>query len=274
MKEILGFGIAGNFAFHLEQAGEFKDFIEVGTDDKYAPKGIFPFFLPGFSGYLGNFCFNNTTLVLPKDKDLNVQIEAEIALRCEILYKNGLVDRIVPKSFMAFNDASIRNNKTATKISQKKNFSSGSKGCGNEITIDQFNENGICQNYSLVSFLRSGDEFFRYGECAKLSTYSYFYDKLLEWIKDTFNSQKDFSVLENLSEILKKTGYKKDIIIAIGATRYEKKGENRFLVSGDEIFVVAFNHEMYNLRYIEDLVYNDEDLNRLVGVSTLKQVVK
>ena len=42
MKEIIGFGIAGNFALHLEQAGEADDFALVKTDDEYAPKGIFP----------------------------------------------------------------------------------------------------------------------------------------------------------------------------------------------------------------------------------------
>ena len=47
MKEIIGFGIAGNFALHLEQAGEADDFALVKTDDEYAPKGIFPFYVNG-----------------------------------------------------------------------------------------------------------------------------------------------------------------------------------------------------------------------------------
>ena len=47
VSEILGFGIAGNFALHLEQAGEADDFALVKTDDEYAPKGIFPFYQMG-----------------------------------------------------------------------------------------------------------------------------------------------------------------------------------------------------------------------------------
>jgi len=46
LKEFIGFGVAGNFAHHLEQAGEASDFVNVEVDDENAPKGIFPFYLP------------------------------------------------------------------------------------------------------------------------------------------------------------------------------------------------------------------------------------
>ena len=42
-------GVAGNFAHHLEQAGELEDFKDVVTATPDAPKGIFPFYLP--NGY-------------------------------------------------------------------------------------------------------------------------------------------------------------------------------------------------------------------------------
>lgn len=45
-KKFLGLGIAGNFALHLDQAGEAEDFKDVITTEEAAPKGIFPFFLP------------------------------------------------------------------------------------------------------------------------------------------------------------------------------------------------------------------------------------
>ena len=41
-ESIIGFGIAGNFAHHLEQAGESADFVDVVVDDADAPKGNLP----------------------------------------------------------------------------------------------------------------------------------------------------------------------------------------------------------------------------------------
>ena len=38
----IGLGVAGNFAGHLEQAGEAADFVAVKVDDKVAPKALFP----------------------------------------------------------------------------------------------------------------------------------------------------------------------------------------------------------------------------------------
>lgn len=272
MNEIIGFGIAGNFALHLEQAGEADDFVLVKTDDEYAPKGIFPFYVNGHDSFLGRYCIDNNILHLPKDKNLNVQMEPEIALRCILEYENNKVINIKPVKFCAFNDASVRNDKTASKISQKKNFSTGSKGLGNEIEIDKFSTGGICDNYSLVSFLQSKDEFIRYGECAKLSGYSYFYQKLLEWIKDKLNTQQDYAVLENLSNILKDANYPKEMIITIGATRYEEAGKNRYLQSGDICYVVAFDHIKFNLDTITNAIKSGSQLPS--DVSVLRQEVR
>ena len=48
-NQVIGLGVAGNFAGHLEQAGESADFVDVVVADQNAPKGIFPFYLPGGS---------------------------------------------------------------------------------------------------------------------------------------------------------------------------------------------------------------------------------
>ena len=48
-KNIATFGVAGNFTGHLEQAGEAADFINLKVQDKSAPKGVFPTFLPDCS---------------------------------------------------------------------------------------------------------------------------------------------------------------------------------------------------------------------------------
>ena len=42
-----GFGVAGNFAGHLEQAGEAVDFTNVESAGN-APKGIFPWYVPWY----------------------------------------------------------------------------------------------------------------------------------------------------------------------------------------------------------------------------------
>ncbi|MBT6492303.1 MAG: hypothetical protein HOK97_21210, partial [Deltaproteobacteria bacterium] len=45
-SKTIGFGVAGNFTGHLEQAGEASDFLDVKVSEAAAPKGIFPFYIP------------------------------------------------------------------------------------------------------------------------------------------------------------------------------------------------------------------------------------
>ncbi len=54
LTTLVGFGVAGNFAGHLEQAGEAADFVRVAADlpggapgVAEPPKGIFPWYIPG-----------------------------------------------------------------------------------------------------------------------------------------------------------------------------------------------------------------------------------
>jgi len=48
LKGAIGLGVAGNFAGHLEQAGEAGDFVGVEAEAG-APKGVFPFYVPGLT---------------------------------------------------------------------------------------------------------------------------------------------------------------------------------------------------------------------------------
>ena len=48
-NDIPGFGVAGNFTGHLEQAGESPDFVAIKTAEHKAPKGVFPFYIPSDS---------------------------------------------------------------------------------------------------------------------------------------------------------------------------------------------------------------------------------
>ncbi len=257
LNKMLGLGLAGNFANHLEQAGESNDFACIVGDDECAPKGIFPFFVPQSSGFLGRFCFDNNAVILPADKSLKVQAEAEMGLVCEIIYnENKSVQNIIPTHFMAFNDASIRNDKNATKLSQKKNFSLGSKGfSANQIAIpnNDFTQGGICDNYSIVSFIKTNGVLEQYGELSRLDSYSYFYENLTRWIIKKLNSQDDFGVLESLPNILRSANYPTHALIAVGATRYTAQNEHRFLQEGDIVSVIIFNHNKYSFEFITNL---------------------
>lgn len=59
LKTWFGFGVAGNFAGHLDQAGEAGDFATVAAQEG-APKGIFPWYVPGLDGQLGEFPLSTT----------------------------------------------------------------------------------------------------------------------------------------------------------------------------------------------------------------------
>lgn len=266
-KNIPCFGIAGNFAQHLEQAGEASDFAGLKREQG-APKGIFPFYIPGNSSFLGRYPLDDKRLKIPQNAQ--VQAEPEIALRLALSYDEKGICELKPLSFMSFNDASVRGVK-APKISHKKNFSSASRGAGNEISIDNFRAGGLCDDFSLVSFLRSESEFLQYGECAKLSEYGYFYERLLEWIKATLNSQKDEAVLENLAPFFETKP--KEALIALGATRYEQNMENRYFKAGDEVYIIAFNHKKYSLADIAKLA-KDDKISANDDISVLKQRIE
>ena len=247
MKNYIGFGIAGNFAHHLDQAGEANDFVNVKTDEDNAPKGIFPFYVPNDKSYKGIYPLNNNVIKHPRVENGNLQMEPEIALICEIEYDtNNKVKNIIPKKFTAYNDCSIRK-ENAKKISEKKNWGENTKGISSKmIDIDKFRKGGVLDTYHIASFLKRDGKIYEYGEDSPALTYNYFYDKLIKWIIEKLNNQKDFGPLENLSNDLKTANYPKNMIISIGATSYTKFGENTFLEIGDEIYVVIYDNKIYS----------------------------
>ncbi|MDA7817600.1 DUF5718 family protein [Sulfurimonas sp.] len=243
-KDFLGLGIAGNFALHLDQAGEAEDFKDIITADEAAPKGMFPFYLPqpvkNAKEILNTYPLSSDTIKLPQE-DVNVQAEPEVGLTCKIEYVDGNISKIIPTHFGAYNDCSIRV-KGASKISDKKNWGKSSKGISNNlIAIDKFELGGIMDDYSICSFLRRDGEVHAYGEDVELSGYSYFYNKLLDWMSNQINTQKDFGPLEPLSEYISTCNYPSEAIISIGATRYTPYGESTFLKNADEVIIVVYN---------------------------------
>ena len=241
LEDAIGLGVAGNFAHHLEQAGELKDFENVITAEADAPKGIFPFYLPGSDSFLGLYSIGTDTLDLP-DYEANAQVEPEIAVLFDVVYNaNREVVDLVAKQFTTFNDCTIRK-EGAKKISEKKSWGVNSKGIGGKwIAIDKFEEGGVMDHYHLCSFVKRDGVVHPYGVDAPLLGYSYFYGKLKTWLIDKMNTQEDFGPLEDISAHLKACSYPKQALISIGATAYAEFGEKNYLQSGDEVYVIAYD---------------------------------
>lgn len=244
-KSFIGLGVAGNFALHLEQAGESADFKDILTEDPNGPKGMFPFYVPNREGQLGLYPISSDTIFLP-DEACNVQPEPEVALICDFEYDSeGNITDITPKFFGAYNDCSLRK-EGAAKISHKKNWGTASKGLSSTlIPIDTFEKGGVMDTYRIASFLRREGMLMRYGEDVELLGYSFFYGKLIEWMKKQINTQSDFGPLEQIREYLRDAKNPKQAIISIGATRYTRFGEINFLQEGDEVIVVVYDNAKY-----------------------------
>lgn len=270
-KNHIGLGIAGNFALHLEQAGESADFANVITEDPNGPKGIFPFYIPGKDGYLGIYPLSHDTICLPRE-ECNVQMEPEVGLVCDLIYnESGSIASIIPKQFGAYNDCSLRK-EGVPKISLKKNWGTNTKGVSSTlIDIDRFEDGGVMDHFRIASFLRRDGMTMRYGEDVELQGYSYFYKKLLDWLILQVNTQKDFGPLEEVCWYIKDAGNPTKMLISIGATRYTHFGETTFLQEGDEIVVVVYDNNLYCLNPMMMMV-NRGELD-VPGVSALVQKV-
>lgn len=273
-KNYIGLGIAGNFALHLDQAGEAEDFKDVITEDEAAPKGMFPFYLPkpvaAAKDILNTYPLDADYIKLP-DEDVNVQAEPEVGLVCELEYTGEKLVAIKPTHFGAYNDCSIRV-KGASKISDKKNWGESSKGLSNTLfEIDSFSNGGIMDKFSIASFLRRGNEVHAYGEDVELNGYSYFYTKLTDWMVNQISTQEDFGPLEDLISYISECEQPSKAIISIGATRYTKYGETTFLKPQDEVIIVVYDNTKHSASEISkrviDSVYTDDTM------SVLKQKV-
>jgi hypothetical protein len=273
LKNHIGFGIAGNFAHHLDQAGEAGDFIHVEVEEAHAPKGIFPFYLPGNSSFLGTFPLSSKTIIHPRTDNGNLQLEPEVALVCEVRYEQERVLGIIPQFFTAYNDCSIRK-EGAKKISEKKNWGENTKGISEQmIAIDSFNEAGILKDYHIASFVKRDGMLHEYGEDSPASTYSYMYEKLKNWIIEKLNNQKDHGPLEDLNTYLNQCKQPKNLVISIGATSYTEFGESTFLEIGDEVFVYIYDASKYSNEDIFSHA-NEGAMTTLENCSILHQIIK
>lgn len=269
-QAFIGLGVAGNFAGHLEQAGEAADFRNVKTAEAVQPKAIFPFYVP--SEQLGDFQFLSTyplssqEIRFPDDAD-NLQIEPEVALICEICYENGKVASLKPTHFAAYNDCSIRR-PNARKICEKKNWGASSKGLSDtRIPLDHFDLGGSLDGYHIACFHKRGGVLNEYGVDSPTLGYSYFHQKLLDWIVDRMNNQPDENPMNNIADMLRAANYPEKAVISIGATRYTEFGEHNFLQVGDTSIVAVYPAKHYTHEQIKAMAESEqfpEDISVLV----------
>lgn len=271
-QHFIGLGVAGNFAGHLEQAGEAADFVNVKTAEAVQPKAIFPFYVPAQG--LGNFQFLSTYPIssqhirFPNDAD-NLQIEPEVALICDIRYENNQVVALQPSHFAAYNDCSIRR-PNAQKICEKKNWGADSKGLSATwIALDKFAQGGNLDGYRIACFHKRNGVLNAYGVDSPTVGYSYFHQKLLDWIVDRMNNQPNENPMNNIAELLEKANYPTKAVISIGATRYTAFGERNFLQVGDTSIVAVYpNHYSH-----EQIVEMAEKGEFAADISALVQAV-
>ena len=272
LKDYLGFAVAGNFANHLGEAGEADEFSVIKTEEKNAPKGMFPFYIKDHNSFLGTYPICDEIVLTHGRENENLQVEAEVALICDFVYENGKIIDLVPKYFSAFNDCSIRVN-NGEKLSTKKNWGENTKGISQEIIkIDDFTEKGILNKYHITSFIKRDGIVHDYGMTSSVKSYSYFFEKLRIWMIDKLNSQDDCGPLEELTQFMTNAKDAKGILIAAGATAYTDFGKKNFLKKGDEIFVYVYNAHSHSYQDImNDMCGRDTFLGEC---SKLHQYVK
>ncbi|UNB55872.1 DUF5718 family protein [Mycolicibacterium sp. YH-1] len=244
LRTWFGFGVAGNFAGHLEQAGEAADFVNV-TSEGVAPKGIFPWYAPGYDSFLGEFPLSHDTIKLPQsDTPLNLQIEPEVGLACEVSWQGDTVSSLRPFALGAFNDCSIRR-PNAPKISHKKNWGPASKGVAAQFfDVSDLTPDGPTSTLRLVCHLRTADgQEHEYGVDSPLLGYSYYGEVLLDWITERLANQKGSpdTPLEDVGALMVASGKPERVLIGIGATRYTELGETTFLQPGDQALVRVYD---------------------------------
>lgn len=247
LRTWFGFGVAGNFAGHLEQAGEAADFVNVASEGG-APKGIFPWYAPGHDTFLGEFPLSHDTIALPADGTvdgpLNLQIEPEVALACRVSWQGDTVKSLQPFALGAFNDCSIRRPRAA-KISHKKNWGPASKGIAPQFfDISDLTPDGPTSTLRLACSLRTTDgQEHAYGVDSPLSGYSYYGEMLLDWIVERLANQHGSpdTPLEDVGALMAAGGRPENVLIGIGATKYTPLGESTFLQPGDQAVVRVYD---------------------------------
>lgn len=259
-----GFGVAGNFAGHLEQAGEVKDFAVLKHTGE-GPKGMFPYHMPIEGHFLSVDPVSSSDLAIPEGAQ--VQGEPEVALACDLVYGSDGSVKINPVAFAAFDDASIRR-EGAPKISVKKNWGPGSKGLSTKwIELPSGLSSGASlDGYRIASFLGRDGGWNAYGIDSPVAGYMLYGPALVEWIEQKLSSQADQGPLEDLPALLARAGKPERAVITIGATRYTPLGESTYLQPGDSFAVAVYDPEKIDAARLPEICGKGESIE---GVSLL-----
>lgn len=273
LRGALGFGVAGNFAGHLEQAGEASDFGAVEAAAQ-APKGIFPFYAPGSGTFLETFPIASEQLEKPgAEGPVNLQIEPEAGLLCRVEYDaENRVSALRPYAAAAFNDCSIRR-EGAAKISHKKNWGGASKGLATAaFPIDELAADTA--TLRLACFLRRDGETNAYGVDSPVHGYSYFGAQLLDWMVDRLREQPgaEGTPLEDVGALMRAVGNPAEVIVGIGATRYTELGASTYLEVGDTSLVVLYDGAANTPAGIASALGEGRE-DELVAASVLRQLI-
>ncbi len=276
LRGAAGIGVAGNFAGHLEQAGEAADFVNVVAESATAPKGLFPWYMPGRDGYLGVFPLSTATLTWPGDDDaVDLQIEPEVGAVCRVDYDDaGRVVAIAPQAVAAFNDCSIRV-AGAPKISEKKNWAPASKGiAARGFAVSDLSPGGALATLRIACFLRRAGRVHDYGIDSPARGYSYGGATLTDWIIERLANQEGSpgTPLEPVGQYLHEAGCPERVVIGIGATRYTAFGEATFLMPGDESIVIVYDEDVLSPAAVCAAVTSGDEMG-VGGASVLVQRV-
>lgn len=276
LRAAFGMGVAGNFAGHLEQAGEAADFTRVTPVAADAPKGVFPWYVPGADTFLGEFPLSADRLVAPDGDAVNLQIEPEVGAVCRVRYgADGRATEVAPLMVGAFNDCSIRR-PGAPKISVKKNWGPRSKGIATRMfPVTDLEPDGALRTLRVAGFLRRDGVAHEYGIDSPARGYSYAGRRLLDWVVDRLRTQTGSpdTPLEPVGEYMRNAGRPETVVIGVGATRYTPYGESTFLRPGDTAVVVVYDSARVATEEVRAAVAAGTEAG-LDAASVLSQVVE
>lgn len=276
LRSVAGIGVAGNFAGHLEQAGEAADFVNVVPTAAEAPKGIFPWYVPGRDDFLGVFPVTHDLLRLPDEPGVSLQIEPEAGVLARLSYDaSGWLTAVAPEVVVAWNDCSIRR-EGARKISHKKNWGPASKGAAARgFAVHDIDADGALAPLRIASFMRRDGRAHAYGVDSPARGYSYAGTALIDWMIDRLRNQEgaDDTPLEPVGRYLDAAGRPDHALIGIGATRYTDFGESTYLVRGDESVVIVYDERDSSPEAVAAAVADGAE-DALPSASVLRQRVE
>ncbi len=252
-------GISGNFKGHLQQTSN--------TDKKNGLPGcIFPIYARSQKNKnYSTYPINKEYLLIEPDK--NYQIEPEICITLSVSYENSKIKELKATHYTLFNDFSIRD-ENVKKISAKKNWGNSCKGMADKkIPIISFDRNSEFNKLRIASYIIRDENFYEYTEDCSVQEYTYNYDELLAWIRNTINSQLENEIKDNILSIIEENNYPQEIDIAIGATRYTPYGKSNFSKENDTVIIVLYSEGEHSKFDIKKMIYNqDLDHENLVFI--------